>query len=501
MKKTSFKFSCLLSMTLLAAVLTASCLFAACSGNASGGGANTDAETQSGEIGGAADDSASKDSASKDARLNVPRDKNYGGYVFAMNGYDHTSYIGEHKADELTGDLLNDAIYERNREAEELFGVKINVVIGVWGNDECRRLITTSVMAGDNSFDLFTGNTYNMTFLSAQGMFKRITDVPYIDHDAPWWNQSIYKEYSVGKNAYLMTGDIALSYFGQLEAVFFNKKLIKDYKFDDPYKLVYDDKWTCDKLIAMTKDFYVDLNGNGAADEEGDIYGFYGSKSSVYGIANHWTPVTTKNKDNYPEITFYSERTAEMFVKLKDYFINSPGALCPEGWTDYELWITGVSVFSINTMVRVTYFNLRSSEIDYGFVPIPKYDENQKDYRTYAAGLVVAAPVTAEDFARTGMVTETLAYYGRQIAYPAFIDNAITEKGTRDEDSKKMLELIAASPYCNFGVAFSGFQGYGYALLEFFKTDKGFSSYYESMTNAAAAELINYADMILALEQ
>ncbi|MCL2518828.1 MAG: hypothetical protein FWF15_09720 [Oscillospiraceae bacterium] len=442
--------------------------------------------------------------------LNVPTDKNYNGYTFSINSYSHSAYRGEHHAEALTGDLVNDAVYDRNKNVEELFNVKINTVIGVWGNDECRSLITKSVLAGDDDFDMFTGNTYNMTFLSAEGYFLRISEVPHINYKSPWWNQYIYNELSVGNNVYLMTGDIALSNYGQISCIFFNKKYIVDYSLQDPYQLVYDNKWYIDTLIAMTKDFWIDLNGNGVRDgiwendEEtmqftDDLYGIYSQMASIYAIANHWVPITTKNADNYPEVSFYSTRTATMFDKLKDYFINSQGSLCPDGWTDYTVFANGGCIFMPHVIHQTTYAYMRESNVDYGIVPVPKYDENQKDYRTCGGGLVVAVPLTIKDAERTGMVMEALAYYGREFVYPAYLEKTITQKGTRDNDAQKMLEIILNSVYYNFGVAFSGFQGYGYSLLEYFKTSKGFASYYEGMNIAATAELIKYADQILAL--
>ena len=444
-------------------------------------------------------------------KLDVPSDKDFGGYTFTINGYEHSAYRGEHFAEELNGDLVNDAVYDRNAKAEELFNIKINTIIGTWSNDECRSLITRSVMAGDEEYDMFTGNTYNMTFLSSEGYFKRVTDVPYIDYTNPWWNDYIYRELSVGDNVYLMTGDIALSNYGQIGCIFFNKGYIEDYNMENPYQLVNDDQWYCDKMISMIKDFYVDLNGNGERDgtQENadeimyteDLYGIYSCKASIFEIAHHWVPITTKDANNYPEITYYSERTATMFEKLKEFFINSTGSLCPDGWTSYQVFTTGGCVFMPHNIHQTTYALMRESNVDYGFVPIPKYDENQEEYRTGGGGLVVAVPVTVTNPERTGMVMETLAYYGKQFVYPAYVEKTITQKGTRDNEAQKMLEIVLNSVYYNFGVAFSGFQGYGYSLLEYFNASQGFISYYESMTNAATAELINYADKILALEQ
>ena len=44
---------------------------------------------------------------------------------------------------------------------------------------------------------------------------------------------------------------------------------------ENPYPLVFDGKWTFDKMSEMTRDIYEDLNGSATADnEEWSMIGF-----------------------------------------------------------------------------------------------------------------------------------------------------------------------------------------------------------------------------------
>jgi hypothetical protein len=440
---------------------------------------------------------AESESEQPKEKLDVPEDKDYGGYVFNIYTYEHSSYIIEHIAPEQTGDLVNDAIYDRNRSVEELFGIQISPVVHKWENDDCRGNIRRSVMAGDEAYDLFSGNSYNMSALSTEGLFKKLNQIEYIDVDKSWWNKSSYEELSVGGNAYLLMGDLSISNYGLFACIYFNKDYIADYNIEDPYEIMKRDEWTIDTLISLSKDIYSDVDSNEKRDET-DLYGMYSPVQTVYDISNHWLNITTKNADNYPEVTFYSEKTAAMFDKLKEYFVNSEGVYAPAGWTDIALFNAGNSVFVYSTIGASA--KLRDMESDYGLLPIPKYDSSQKEYRTGAGGLVVAIPATASDTDRTGMVTEALTYYGRRYAYPAYVETAISIKGTRDEEAQESLEIILNSAVYNFGTFFSGFSGYGYALLEYFNTSKGFASFYESYQAGATKELKDYADLLLALD-
>ncbi len=443
-----------------------------------------------------AEPAAESETAAPEVVPDLP-EADYGGYLFHIYTYEHSAYVIEHVAPEETGDLVNDAIFARNRAAEDRLGIKITPVIHIWDNDDCRGNIRKSVMAGDEAYDLFTGNSYNMSALSTEGLFKKLSEVPYVDVEKPWWNKSSFEELSVGNNAYLLMGDLSISNYGLFACIYFNKAYIADYNIEDPYEIMNRDEWTIDTLIALSKDIYSDLDSDGKRGET-DLYGMYSPVQTVYDISNHWLDITTKNADNYPEVTFYSEKTAAMFDKLKEYFVNAEGVYAPAGWTDIALFSAGNSVFVYSTIGASAH--LRDMESDYGLLPIPKYDDGQEKYRTNAGGLVIAVPATASDTDRTGAVTEALAYNGRKFAYPAYVETAISIKGTRDEAAQESLEIILGSATYNFGTFFSGFSGYGYSLLEYFKTTKGFASFYESYQAGATKELNDYANLLLALD-
>ena len=143
---------------------------------------------------------------------------------------------------------------------------------------------------------------------------------------------------------------------------------------------------------------------------------------------------------------------------------------------------------------------LRDYAVRYGVVPIPKYDQLQENYIATAAGLLVSFPASISDIERSAAVADALSYYGRKYVYPAYVENSILTKGTRDEDAQFMIETILDNVKYNFGAAFGGFQGYGYALLEYIKGSQGFGSFYAAMSSASDKELFDYADKIKALD-
>ena len=432
--------------------------------------------------------------------LNLPEGLDFEGYTYKIYTFDHSAYSIEHIAEDLNGDVLNDAIFNRNLDVSELLNVQLNAVINPWNNEDFRANVMAAVMSGSDDYDVFTGNMYNTTYLSAEGYFFNVNDAPYIDMNNPWWNKSSYDELSIGKNAYLLMGDMCLSNYN-LEAVFFNCDMVEDYDMEDPYTLAYENEWTIDKLISMTQDFYVDRNGNGIRDEDGsDLYGFHGKLQSIYNLSNYYVDITTKTAENYIDVTFHSEKTETIFNKLKTWLVESEGSYCPMGWTSAGPLAEEMScVFTILTLNQCAA--LRDYDVRYGVVPIPKYDQLQENYIATAAGLLVCFPASISNIERSAAVADALSYYGRKYVYPAYVENSILTKGTRDEDAQFMIETILDNVKYNFGAAFGGFQGYGYALLEYCKGNQGFGSFYAAMSTASDKELYDYADKIMALGQ
>ncbi len=434
--------------------------------------------------------------------LSVPADLDYGGYEAHIYSFEHSGYHWEHVAEELTGEVLNDAIYNRNLATSDLLNVKITAVINKWDNDNFRYMVRTSAMSGSDEYDISTGNTYNSTYLSANGYYYDVTKMPYIDPlNSPWWNKSAYEELSIGDKAFLLMGDICASNYS-LEAVFFNKELITNNDLENPYTMVYEDRWLLDNMIAMTKDFYQDLNGNGVRDAEGgDVYGIYGASHSVCNMAYYYLKIVEKTEDNYIKVNFGSERNEEILTKLKDWFIASDGFLYQDdGWTDYVQFAEYENcVFVMQSLQRCVA--LRDYDLDYGIVPIPKYDELQEDFTAVGTGLVVSFPVSATDIERSAAIADTLSYYGRLYVLPAYVDNTLMYKGTRDEDAAKMIEIILDSVFYDFGKEYSSFTGWSCAMLDFQRTNQGFASFYEARNQSADKELYDVADKILALEQ
>ena len=103
---------------------------------------------------------------------------------------------------------------------------------------------------------------------------------------------------------------------------------------------------------------------------------------------------------------------------------------------------------------------MRDMKDEYGVVPMPKYDEAQKDYGTllHDQFTVLSIPKTALDDRRDRIsaVMEALCYTSYNIVRPAYYDVALRSKLVSDPDSAEMLDLLFSKVYIDAGVIYTG---------------------------------------------
>ena len=87
----------------------------------------------------------------------LPSDK-YGGRSFHLLARE--LYLYELWTEEMTGDVFNDAVFERNAAVEQRFDTKIEAIpiAGEWGDrSQFLATVRSSVQAGDSAYDLIDG--------------------------------------------------------------------------------------------------------------------------------------------------------------------------------------------------------------------------------------------------------------------------------------------------------------------------------------------------------
>ena len=382
-------------------------------------------------------------------------DANYDGYEFKIltriEGWG--IYNNEHLVvEEANGEILNDAIYERNRRVEDRFNVNITEIVTT---GDISNEISKTVMAGEDSYDLVV-STYDLKY-GTEYLVDFFT-LDYINLDRPWWNQNYVEAISIKGQLCSMVNSIMITHMDSVLAMFFNKSLTENYNLPDIYQLVRDGKWTLPKFFEITKNVTTDLNGDSAYDDN-DLYAFVGLDGIKRLGSGAELKTVVKDSNDIPTLNFSDAKLLDSISRLRDYAsqyevdIYNPRTDRNTGGDGdravFRLFLNDQAMFYVHGLGSAQMF--RDMQSDFGIIPTPKLDDSQETYfisPDKTKSLVI--PASASDLDRTAIIMEALAYEGYTYVRPLYYETMLQSKYLRDEESVEMMDEYI---YTNIGFA------------------------------------------------
>ena len=221
-----------------------------------------------------------------------------------------------------TGEIIEDAVFGRNLEVEEKYGVDIEYRIFNGysaGMDSVKKALTASVLSGGGDYDLLVGSSSYVGALVPDGLFFKLNMAEYIDLDAPWWFQGINDEIKVSNSLYIGAGAYGMLNYAWAVPVFFNKKTVEDYNLEDIYETVDTGKWTFDRMLELCSKVTADLDGDGkytTADMVGMVSTYDYMSMLSYSMGCRFS---RHESDGSVIIEPYSERMDSVIENFKDF--------------------------------------------------------------------------------------------------------------------------------------------------------------------------------------
>ena len=390
----------------------------------------------------------------------LPADLDFGSRQF-------TVYVASFKEffqgpEESTGDVVDDAVIDRNRAVEERLNIELEYFFDENANwDTIAGILSKYIMAGDTTYDLYTGQQYGITTLLANGGFVNCYDLEHIDFTKPWWNNRYMDELAIGNDTrFFLVGDYFISGLLNTHVVYFNKTMYGRLH-EDPnelYNFVLDGTWTMDKMAQAAKDAYVDLNNNGQTDIEDQLgYVTYLAAASVdpfmYLSDIEFTP---RDADGYLTVNLLDERCVDLTTKIVEYF-HQPGSLYKtDAGASTTSFVNGKAQFlGINSISAAKSF--RDMKDDFSFLPYPKLTEDQEHYNCVVADIVApgAVPGTSLNLNIAGAVIEALSSESYRTVVPTYYETALKIKYSRDDVTSQIVDIIHDASYTDFLYAYS----------------------------------------------
>ncbi len=366
---------------------------------------------------------------------------NYEGYTFTIHSQSRTWYHGSWTTEEATGEVLNDAIYNRNLKVAERFNIQLDELVST-SNDDAK----TVIMAGDDAYDII--HCGQGVSFAQQGYVLNLSLLPYINVEKPYWDQKIIDTLTFAGKSFFAVGASDLTGYDYIHMLIFNKDMVTDHSLTSPYDLVNEGGWTYDAYAEMAAAVTLDVNGDGTMDKT-DTFGFLSQPKHV--LPGFWigAGLETVNKDadgnpvfNMASDTRFIEAVDKVFQITYDnnsWFFNK--AVNNADTTLNDMFAAGQALFMDMTFFYVEDF--RDMDADFGIIPYPKLDEAQDGYHARVEGInLVSVPVTAANPERTSVLLEALTAESARTVIPAYYEVALKAKYARDNESQAMLDLI-----------------------------------------------------------
>ena len=347
------------------------------------------------------------------------------------------------EAEALTGDELNDAVYNRNRTVESALNVRILAES------------TTNAIAGEIEKQATAGTTdYDAAFpyqLSLSGLISKnaLRDLSgAFDYTMPWYDTEALEAFRIAGKTFAAVSDA--TYMDKMLSivVLFNQQLAQDYNLGNLYARVLEMEWTFDAMKEMCEAVALDLDGDGVMGPD-DRYGVISQNDCVYQLLHaSGERFASIGADGVPEITAGGERAVSVlgmtydFMNREDVFFNRQAK---------GVDTVGVcSMFAANQALFIQRqiqcaFELRDMTSDFGIIPLPLVTEEQKEYHTslgYTVSFALTIPASVRD---ADMSVKVLDLMGAESFYSVndvLYDTILGAKLLRDEESRDNLRII-----------------------------------------------------------
>ncbi len=447
-----------IALILLAAMLLSSC-----------GGTAAPTETEPAENTETAADIQETEAAGYDYAAH-----DFGGYTFHIINMDtiysmHTRIT----VDELNGDALNDAMYNRQLTVEEGLNVRVEELVTPADNyfSELLTTVQNTVSAGDSTYDMaYIPPSMGASVLTG-GYMANILDVKAIDLENEWYNQAYNAEMAAYGVLPMGMSAASIMLYDSFWMLFFNEDMMTDRNLEFPYDLVREGNWTMDKFheyclaaASANGDESFAWSQNGSA-----TYGVTMQNQAAYRFLCSMNESIVRNKDGEIVMTAGSESFYNALDTASRLLSFDDGAAYVGGNDDMNAEKGGYMYpFSVERAMFLTAEvcksqGFRDFDFNYGIVPFPKYDAQQENYITcaYQNAFAFGFLTSGSDIERAAVVLDAMSYEGWQTVVPTYLHVTVEHKGLRNEDSVEMLEFVLSNTYMDIGQAF----GFGTELM------------------------------------
>ncbi len=368
--------------------------------------------------------------------------------------------------EKVTGDTLDDLIFDRNVAVAEDYGITFEY----YQKDDLHDLnstLMTQATSGIDDYDMYIGHKFSFASNAQQNHCYNLNKIESLRLSKAWWDQACYENLTIDGKTFLMTGDINPSSMRISACMVVNKDMMSDLQKDMTAlnALTKNGEWTLDKLYEYTIDVIADISGDGAISYEDDRFGLTAWSMDVpfslyYGAGSNFVNIV----NGQPELAENStERVTDIYSMIYKIVVTNQAYYIPQTngdkyGTHYDVFRDGRSLFCDLTLGKINTFIAEiGMEDEYGILPMPKYDTQQKEYLSFVNGAsaFVMVSMAEKDVEFVGTIMEAMAAYNYDHVTPKMFQVVTKLHAAQDPESAAMVDYIVRNRIYDLAYFFS----------------------------------------------
>ena len=400
--------------------------------------------------------------------------------------------------EDVTGNAVDDAVYERNQVMKNLYNCEI--MVDASGSSAYE----ASIASGDQKYIART---------SAYAVLSIASDKYYnvmkfdIDYTQPWWDQNFFEDLTCDGKVFTMCGAFNLVPKKAVWITYYNKDVYES-KFSEVniYQMVRDYEWTFDAMIDFIEKIRFDANGDSnytfTDGADADIIGYMSTAHNpryLYYAGGH--QFASKNENTYDGyfVSTLSDPKAIDTLEAAARLVKTEGYLT-EGYTNCDKAImNGTTLFVSNVLGQLETYE-SAEDLRIGILPMPMVTADQHHYYHLPDNhsTFLSVPVAYENMEVIAQFLTLFAYHSYKIVYPAFL-NTYKYTYASDEDSGEMVDIIINNVSYDpgyLGALVTQFDSYISTMVNDSSKIGNFTSAATRFTASLDQQIANYRDKI-----
>ena len=313
-------------------------------------------------------------------------------------------------------------------------------------------------------YDIIVGLSYIPMYGSTE-LFCDLNTIENINLDKPWYTQGMRNVW--GNKIYGIQAEGSLVNTKKLSCVFFNQQALDDQQIsEDLYDLVYQGKWTLEKIEQLIENTYFSVDGTDSR-SAADFYGATFSDCNAYtsfGTALGVRLFTRQNDGSY-QYNAGSPKNVDIMDTIIEFVNSNKNVLSSynnesEDFTIHTAGQAGVSRVFAEGRSLFMFGKLENGGIiiqqetfdadKLGVLPYPKYDEDQTDYATAGWGQTMYVPITVDDLACVGATFEAWNSDFYRTVSPLYFESIVQIRYSTGDAMSDMFDFIRSKRICTF---------------------------------------------------